>query len=164
MSETNYLDDSEPILYEWKIRDSEIETSKNVLGVTKRRIFHFKRYKRDWTYRDIPLRKINRIENGWHGKSIPLLILGSIGILGVIFLLFMSYNPYLNFYSPGSSMFFFIGAVILFFISIYVIFKGAKEYGYILINNSKWKFDFNKSLEISKIQKMIRVVYSLIEE
>ena len=169
MSEVDYLDDGEPILFQWSIRETETEMNRNVLGVTKRRVFHFKRYGRDWTYRDMPLEKITFLENGWHGKSIILIIIGIIGVILGIILFFLSFIPYqvtsmLIYFDPFTQLLLFIGGIILLIAGIITIIKGIKEYGYILINSVKWKFDFKRSKDIIKIQKMIKIIYSLLNQ
>ena len=166
MSETDFLDESEPILYTWNVRPERKGISKNVLSITKRRLIHFNKYKREWRYRDIPLKKIFAIENGWHGKSIILLIGGAIGlIIGIIFLLMSMFMTYqILFFIPILSTFLFFVSIILIIGSAIAIYKGSKEYGYLMINNYPfWRIEFHRSLDISKIRKLVKIIYSLKE-
>ena len=155
MSIQNYLNSKESILFGWEIGPKgEIgsattkKVKENVLGITNKRVFHFKKLKGyDRIYRDVPLEKISYIENAWHARNILFLILGAIFLIVGIGL---SVNLYLLIYMIGP---------ILLIIGIVLVVKGLKQYGYLMINGEDWKFHFNRMEDITKIEEFIREVY-----
>ncbi|MFX1281495.1 MAG: hypothetical protein ACFFA3_19255, partial [Promethearchaeota archaeon] len=148
----------ESILFRWEIgQKGEIgfikgkKTKENILGITNKRIFHFKKLKGyDRIYRDIPLEKISYIENAWHARNLVFLILGAIFmIVG----LGLSFNLYTLVYAI---------APILAIIGIVLFVKGLKQYGYLMINGEDWKFHFNKREDIASIEEFVKEVYFII--
>ncbi|MFX1531604.1 MAG: hypothetical protein ACFFBC_10870 [Promethearchaeota archaeon] len=160
MSIDNYLNTQESILFRWEIGPkgemSSTTTKKvreNILGITNRRIFHFKKLKGyDRVYRDVPLEKISYIENAWHNRNILLLILG---VIFIIVGLSLSFNLYTLVYAVGP---------ILAIIGIVILIKGLKQYGYLMINGEDWKFHFNKREDIVSIEDFIKEVYFIKNE
>ena len=155
MSINNYLNNQESILFKWEIGPKgEIgstttgKVKENVLGITNKRVFHFKKLKGyDREYRDIPLKKISYIENAWHTRNILFLILGAIFLIVGIAL---SVNL--------STLVYMIGPILI-IIGIILLIKGLKQYGYLMINGEDWKFHFNRMEDIEKIEEFIREVY-----
>ncbi|MBA7686890.1 hypothetical protein ES703_95350 [subsurface metagenome] len=155
MSIQNYLNSKESILFRWEIGPKgEIgsttgkKVKENVLGITNKRIFHFKKLKGyDRIYRDVPLEKISYIENAWHARNKLLLILGTVLLMVGISL---SFNLYLLVYLIGP---------ILIIIGIILLVKGLKQYGYLMINGEDWKFNFNSREDIVSIENFIKEVY-----
>jgi hypothetical protein len=160
MSVQNYLNDKESILFGWDIGpDGELVTGEskkvkvNKLGVTNRRVFHYKKLKGyDREYRDIPLEKISYLENAWHARNLLLLVLSGIFLIVGIGL---TVNLYTLIYLIGP---------ILLFAGIILLAKGLKQYGYIMINGDDWKFHFKHKEDISKIEEFIREVYFIKSE
>ncbi len=155
MSLNNYLNNQESILFRWKISSKgEIGSSsgkkvkENILGITNKRVFHFKKLKGyDRIYRDIPLEKISYIENAWHARNLLLLILSAIFLLiGILSCLTLYGLVYL--FGP-----------ILTIIGIILLLKGLKQYGYLMINGEDWKFQFNRREDIESIESFIKEVY-----
>ncbi len=52
----------------------------------------------------------------------------------------------------------------LIIIGIIVLVKGLKQYGYLLINGTDWKFNFNRKEDIKKIEAFIREIYFIKSE
>ncbi len=160
MSLTNYLNNQESILFRWEIGPKgEIGTTsgkkvkENILGITNKRIFHFKKLKGyDRIYRDVPLEKIAYIENAWHNRNALLLILGAIFLIVGIGLCF---NLYTLIYLVGP---------ILLIVGIVLLVKGLKQYGYLMINGEDWKFYFNRREDIASIENFIKEVYFIKNE
>jgi len=155
MSLNNYLNTQESILFRWKIGPkgeigsaSRKKVKENILGITNKRAFHFKKLKGyDRIYRDIPLEKISYIENAWHARNLLFLILSAIFlIIGI------------------PSIISFYGLVLLFgpilvIAGIILLLKGLKQYGYLMINGEDWKFKFNRKDDIDSIESFIKEVY-----
>jgi len=160
MSIQNYLNSKESILFRWEIGPKgEIgsttgkKVKENVLGITNKRIFHFKKLKGyDRIYRDVPLEKISYIENAWHARNILFLILGAIFLIVGIGL---SVNLYTLIYMIGP---------ILIIVGIISLVKGLKQYGYLMINGEDWKFRFKRKEDINKIEEFIREIYYIKSE
>ncbi len=159
MSYQNYLNQGEDPIYLWRIIGTDESVIKNVLGVTEKRVFHYRSYKkRERFYRDIPLFKIKHLENVWKDMNLALVIVGAIVCLlgGLFVLLFMFNLIYVNILP----LFFAVPLIIL---GIILVIKGLKQHGYLLINDEKWKFEFRKQSDINKIEDFIRQVYILIK-
>ncbi len=160
MSLNNYLYENETILHQWNIGTKGEISSKmgkkvkeNILGITNKRIFHFKKLKGyDRIYRDVPLSKISYIENAWHARNLILLVISAIFlIIGLGILV-----------TPG-----FIGPIIgtpLMLIGLIFLLKGLKQYGYLMINGEDWKFNFNRKEDIKSIEKFIQEIYFIKSE
>ncbi len=155
MSIENYLNNQESILFKWEIGPkgeissvTQKKVKQNILGITNKRIFHFKKLKGyDRIYRDIPLTKISYIENAWHARNKLFLILGAIFLtVGIALSVNLSTLVYL------------IGPILI-IIGIVLLVKGLKQYGYIMINGDDWKFHFNRRDDIRKIEEFIQEVY-----
>lgn len=160
MSLNNYLNENEKILYQWELGPKGgigPETGKkikvNVLGITNKRVFHFKKLKGyDRIYRDVPLTKVSYIENAWHARNLLVLILSAIFlIIGIG--LSVNYMTLILMIGP-----------ILIIIGIILLVKGLKQYGYIMINGEDWKFTFSKREDIKTIEQFIREIYFIIVE
>jgi hypothetical protein len=156
MSIQNYLNNKESILFGWDTSlkgeinqktGKMIKTKVNRLGITNKRVFQYTKLKgNNRIYKDIPLKEISYIENVWHARNILFLILGIIIlIIGLITLIYL------------------IG-ILFFILGIVLIVKGAKCYGYLMINGDDWKFCFNKTEDIIKIEQFIREVYFIKNE
>jgi len=164
MSVENYLNEQEEIKYKWDLVDKEDPTKRNILGITNKRVFHFKTYKRERTYRDVPLDKIEYIENKWLGRHKLKLVFGIIFlIVGVIFI-FYAFQFLTGLYPvfPLFLIFVIIG-IILSVIGIKLLINGLKQYGYLMINRDRWKFQFSKSSDITKIEDFISTVYFILQ-
>ncbi len=159
MSLNNYLNENEKILYQWELGskggigpESEKKIKVNVLGITNKRVFHFKKLKGyDRIYRDVPLAKVSYIENAWHARNLILLSLGAILFVIGLSLAF-------------TSIFTLIIGLLLLVIGIILVIKGLKQYGYIMINGEDWKFTFSKREDIKTIEEFIREIYFIIIE
>lgn len=148
MSAKNYLHPQEEILYTLEIRGKDKTKLSEVVGVTKKRVFHFQNLKGyDRIYRDIPLVHVKYLENEWHSIHILKLILGIIFIVIGIGLLM--------------SLFFLFFWIIPFIIGIILIKKALKQKGHFLINNNDWKFEFRRREDIRIIEEMIKNIYYL---
>lgn len=155
MSLEKYLNSQESILFRWHIGPKgEVggpggkKIKENILGITNKRIFHFKKLKGyDRIYRDVPLKKVSYLENAWHNRNFLFLIIGTILLIIGLSFFFMFY-PF----------FIFIGFVLL-IPGIILIVKGLKQYGYLLINGEDWKFLFYSRDDIKSIENFIREVY-----
>ncbi|MHA1195161.1 MAG: hypothetical protein ACTSRH_07810 [Promethearchaeota archaeon] len=121
---------------------------KEIIGITPKRIIHFrnlKGYAR--IYRDIPLSKIEYLENEWHGTNITLLVIAIVLLLiGFFFLL---------------NIFFWFISILFFIPGIILLVKALKQEGHFLINNDKWKFNFKKREHIRIIEEIIQNIYYL---
>ena len=155
MSINNYLNNQESILFRWKIGPkgeigsaSGKKVKENILGITNKRVFHFKKLKGfDRIYRDIPLKKISYIEKAWHARNLLLLILSAIFLLIGIPSCLTLYGWMLLF------------GPILVISGIILLIKGLKQYGYLMINGEEWKFQFNRREDIESIESFIKEVY-----
>lgn len=80
MSYGNYLREGEEISRLLDVgAQGEKAVRRNVLGVTQKRVFHFRSLKGfERTYRDVPLSNILYLENAWHDRNLILLVLGMI--------------------------------------------------------------------------------------
>ena len=160
MSLNNYLNENEKILYQWELGpkggigpETEKKIKVNVLGITNKRVFHFKKLKGyDRIYRDVPLAKVSYIENAWHARNLIFLALGAILFIIGLALAFSNIFTVL------------IIGVLLLVIGLILVIKGLKQYGYIMINGEDWKFTFSKREDIKTIEEFIREIYFIIIE
>ncbi len=156
MSLDKYLNEQESILFQWKIGSkgeigsltSGKKVKNNILGITNKRVFHFKKLNGyDRAYRDIPLEKLSYIENAWHSRNRLLLVLSAILLIIGIGLTIYYYTQEI-----------FVGPVLI-IIGIISLLKGMKQYGYLMINGEDWKFQFNRKDDIDSIESFIKEVY-----
>lgn len=160
MSLERYLHSQESILFRWHIGPKgEVggpggkKVKENVLGITNKRVFHFKKLKgHDRIYRDVALTKISYLENAWHNRNLLFLVVGAILLIIGLSFLFMLYPFYI-----------FIG-IILVIPGIILIMKGLKQFGYLLINGEDWRFNFYSKEDINSIENFIREVYFITSE
>jgi len=148
MSIKNYLNPQEEILFKLEVSTKEKTKKQEIIGLTPKRIIHFQKLKgQARIYRDIPLSKIEYLENEWHGINIIMLVIAIIIlIIGISFLL--------NIYLMILSILFFIPGIIL-------LIKALKQKGHFLINNDEWKFKFKKREHIRIIEEIIKNIYYL---
>ena len=150
MSINNYLRPDEKILHSLEIRTGDKKILKDIVGVTEKRVFHFRNLKGyDLIYRDIPLTQVKYLENAWHSINIVKLIIAIILIIIGVGLIF---TPWL---------FYFIAPILL-IVGIILLVKALKQNGYFLINGDDWKFEFRKRDNIKTIEKIIQEIYYLI--
>ena len=71
MSLENYLNQKEQIYFLWNLSEGEKTQRTNLLVNTTKRIFHLQTFKgRTRIYRDIPISKIEYIENFWKDRKL----------------------------------------------------------------------------------------------
>ena len=149
MSFYDYLNPEEEVKHKFEIRVEDPSKMKEVVGMTKKRVFHFQQLKGyDRIYRDIPLSKVKYLETVWHGYNIKLLVVAIIlFIIGIVFV------TNLWFVSIG-----------VFIFAIILLVKALKNYGYFLINNDDWKFHFKRRDDLKLVEQIIQDIYYLQSE
>ena len=151
MSIHDYLHPEEEIKYKLEIQTKDPSKMEEIVGMTSKRVFHFQQLKgNDRIYRDIPISKVEYLENVWHGYNIKLLVIAIIlFIIGFFFLL---------------DRYFWFIAIIFFIAAIILLVKALQNYGYFLINNDEWKFTFGKRADIKTIEEIIQNIYYIQSE
>lgn len=151
MSYGNYLREGEEISHLLDVgAQGEKAVRRNVLGVTQKRVFHFRSLKGfERTYRDVPLSNILYLENAWYDRNLILLVLGMIFLISGVILL----STFMQFIGLQ------IISLVLIVIGIIFLVKGLKQYGSFLINNDEWKFHFKRKEDIKKIEEIIQEIY-----
>ena len=142
----DYLTQDETILFK------KIFGPKKALAGTNKRIMYYKVENRFVEYGDIPLSKLSYIRTGW-SKFRKGRLLGGFFVLliGFLLLYFLSNLIY--------AYYIFLPFLL---ISLILIITAFKQYGYLIINDKIWGFEFNKRFGQEGIQEFIKWVYQKI--
>lgn len=139
----NYISEKDK-LYEWGI-------GKTVLAITTKKICSITKAE-NFTYKEIPIERLKYAENKFSGRRWPLLILG-------ILLLITSIALDIFFYPYPIAPIPIIISIPVIVLAIWLILKGLKRKGALIINNKDWKISYKGIEDIDNVQEFLKVVH-----